>query len=70
MPTGPSSLQQATDALAAKLKQNPVRRRRLAAVWPQPGDAEPWDQAEDAYRHAIDLGQTDPETSATMPRSW
>jgi cytochrome c-type biogenesis protein CcmH len=54
---GPSSLQLATDALAAKLKQNPsdaagwlLYGRNLAML-------SQWDQAEDAYRHAMDLGE-------------
>ena len=58
---GPNTIQQAADALAEKLKQNPsdvpgwlLYGRTLA----QMGD---WDQAEAAYRHAIDLGQTDPD---------
>ena len=57
----PSSLQQATDALAAKLKQNPSD----AAGWLLYGRSlamlREWDRAEDAYRHAIDLGQTSPD---------
>jgi cytochrome c-type biogenesis protein CcmH len=57
----PSSLQQAADALAAKLKQNPSD----AAGWLLYGRSlamlREWDQAEDAYRHAIDLGQTNPD---------
>jgi cytochrome c-type biogenesis protein CcmH len=61
---GPSSLQQATAALAAKLKQNPSD----AAGWLLYGRSlamlNHWDQAEDAYRHAMDLGQTSPEVAA------
>jgi cytochrome c-type biogenesis protein CcmH len=60
----PASLQQATTALAAKLKQNPSD----AAGWLLYGRSlamlNQWDQAEDAYRHAIDLGQTDPDVVA------
>jgi cytochrome c-type biogenesis protein CcmH len=60
----PASLQQATKALAAKLKQNPSD----AAAWLLYGRSlamlNQWDQAEDAYRHAIDLGQTDPDVIA------
>jgi cytochrome c-type biogenesis protein CcmH len=60
----PSSLQTATQALAAKLKQNPTD----AASWLLYGRSlaalNQWDQAEDAYRHAMDLGQTDPEVIA------
>ena len=58
---GSASLRQATDTLAAKLKQNPsdasgwlLYGRSLAMLGQ-------WDQAEDAYRHAIDLGQTSPD---------
>ena len=61
---GPSSLQQATSALAAKLKQNPSD----AAGWLLYGRSlamlSEWDQAEDAFRHAIDLGQTGPDVTA------
>jgi cytochrome c-type biogenesis protein CcmH len=60
----PASLQQATTALAAKLKQNPSD----AAGWLLYGRSlamlSQWDQAEDAYRHAIDLGRTDPDVVA------
>jgi cytochrome c-type biogenesis protein CcmH len=60
----PVSLQQATTALAAKLKQNPSD----AAGWLLYGRSlamlSQWDQAEDAYRHAIDLGQTGPDVIA------
>jgi cytochrome c-type biogenesis protein CcmH len=56
-----TSLQQAADTLAAKLKQNPSD----ATGWLLYGRSlvmlNEWDQAEDAYRHAIDLGQTSPE---------
>ncbi len=58
---GQPSLQQAADTLAAKLKQNPSN----AAGWLLYGRTlsmlSQWDRAEDAYRHAIDLGQTDPD---------
>jgi cytochrome c-type biogenesis protein CcmH len=58
---GPSPLEKATQDLAAKLKQNPSD----AAGWLLYGHnlalLSQWDQAEDAYRHAIDLGQTDPD---------
>jgi cytochrome c-type biogenesis protein CcmH len=60
----PASLQQATTALAAKLKQNPSD----AAGWLLYGRSlallSQWDQAEDAYRHAIDLSQTGPDVIA------
>jgi cytochrome c-type biogenesis protein CcmH len=55
------ALQQAADSLAAKLKENPSD----AAGWVLYGRSlamlSQWDQAEDAYRHAIDLGQTNPD---------
>jgi cytochrome c-type biogenesis protein CcmH len=58
---GPPSLEQATAALAAKLERNPSD----AAGWmlygrslAMQGD---WDQAEDAYRHAMDLGVDTPD---------
>ena len=61
---GPSSLQQATETLAAKLKQNPSD----AAGWLLYGRSlamlNQWDQAEAAYRHAMDLGQTSPDVVA------
>ncbi len=54
-------LEKNTEALAAKLKKNPsdaagwlLYGRNLAML-------SQWDQAEDAYRHAIALGQTDPD---------
>jgi len=54
-------LEKSTEALAAKLKQNPAD----AAGWLLYGRnlamLSQWDQAEDAYRHAIALGQTDPD---------
>jgi cytochrome c-type biogenesis protein CcmH len=61
---GPSSLEQATASLAARLKQNPSD----AAGWLLYGRSlatlERWDQAEAAYRHAMDLGQTSPDVIA------
>jgi cytochrome c-type biogenesis protein CcmH len=58
---GPSSLQQAADTLAAKLKQDPsdasgwlLYGRTLAML-------NQWDGAADAYGHAIALGQTSPD---------
>jgi cytochrome c-type biogenesis protein CcmH len=60
----PASLQRAATALAAKLKQNPSD----AAGWLLYGRSlamlNQWDRAEDAYRHAIDLGRTDPDVIA------
>jgi cytochrome c-type biogenesis protein CcmH len=55
------SLQQAADALATKLRQDPSNTQgwllyaRTLAMLSQ------WDAAEGAYRHAIDLGQTGPD---------
>lgn len=58
---GQKSLQQATEALAAKLKQNPSD----ASGWLLYGRSlvmlRDWNGAEDAYRHAIALGQTNPD---------
>ena len=60
-PNGPNQLRQATAALAEKLKQNPAD----AAGWLLYGRSlammNDWDQAEAAYRRAIDLGQNSPE---------
>ena len=57
-------LEKATEALAAKLKQDP----KDATGWLLYGRSlamlRQWDQAEDAYQHAIALGQTDPEILA------
>jgi cytochrome c-type biogenesis protein CcmH len=59
--SSPSSLQQAADTLAVKLRQNPSD----AAGWLLYGRTlvmlSQWDEAEVAYRHAIDLGRTDPD---------
>ncbi|MDB5403454.1 MAG: c-type cytochrome biosis protein CcmI, partial [Rhodopila sp.] len=56
-----SSLQRAADTLGAKLKQSPsdasgwlLYGRTLAML-------SEWNGAEDAFRHAIDLGQTSPD---------
>jgi cytochrome c-type biogenesis protein CcmH len=61
---GQTELQRATVALAAKLKQNPSD----AAGWLLYGRTlvtlNQWDQAEDAYRHAMDLGQNSPDIAA------
>ena len=61
---GPDAMRQATEQLAAKLKQSPSDAQlwllyaRSLAILTQ------WDKAEDAYRHAIDLGQTSPDVLA------
>jgi cytochrome c-type biogenesis protein CcmH len=57
---GPSSMQQATAALAAKLKQNPSDAAGWLLYARSLSELREWDQAEDAYRHAMDLGQTGP----------
>jgi cytochrome c-type biogenesis protein CcmH len=62
--SGPSSLQQATTALAAKLKQNPTDASGWLLYGRSLATMNRWDQAEDAYRHAMDLGRTDPEVVA------
>ena len=56
-----SSLRQATAALAAKLKQNPSNAQGWLLYGRSLAMLNQWDQAEDAYRHAIDLGQTSPD---------
>lgn len=57
---GPPALRQATDALAVKLKKDPSD----AAGWVLYGRSlamlSEWNQAEEAYRHAIALGQNSP----------
>jgi cytochrome c-type biogenesis protein CcmH len=59
--SSPAALRRTADTLAAKLKQNPsdasgwLLYGRTLAMLSQ------WDAAEDAYRHAIDLGQTNPD---------
>jgi cytochrome c-type biogenesis protein CcmH len=59
-----NSLDKATEALSAKLKQNPSDR----ASWVQYGRnlamLNQFDKAEDAYRHAMALGQNDPDVMA------
>jgi cytochrome c-type biogenesis protein CcmH len=61
---GPSSLQQATDTLAAKLKQNPSDASGWLLYGRSLGMLGQWDQAEDAYRHGMNLGQTGPDVAA------
>jgi cytochrome c-type biogenesis protein CcmH len=60
---GQSSLQQAADTLAAKLRKDPSD----AAGWLLYGRSlamlSQWDRAEDAYRHAMQLGQTSPDVA-------
>ncbi len=59
--TGESSLQQAADTLAAKLKQNPSDASGWLLYGRSLATLRQWDKAENAYRHAIDLGQSDPD---------
>jgi cytochrome c-type biogenesis protein CcmH len=60
----PTALQQATAALAARLKQNPSDAAGWLLYARSLSQLSEWDRAEDAYRHAIDLGQTSPEVIA------
>jgi cytochrome c-type biogenesis protein CcmH len=59
--SSPSTQELATEALAAKLKQNPSD----AATWLLYGrnlsQLREWDKAENAYQHAIALGLTSPD---------
>jgi cytochrome c-type biogenesis protein CcmH len=57
----PSSLQKATAALAAKLKQNPSDAAGWLLYARSLSELRKWDQAEDAYRRAMALGQTGPD---------
>ena len=57
---GSSSLQQATDTLAIKLKQDPSNASDWLLYGRSLAMQGQWDQAEDAYRHAMKLGQTSP----------
>jgi cytochrome c-type biogenesis protein CcmH len=61
---GPTALQQATAALAARLKQNPSDAAGWLLYARSLSQLSEWDRAEDAYRHAIDLGQSSPEVIA------
>ncbi len=61
---GATALQQATSALAARLKQNPSDPAGWLLYARSLSQLSQWDQAEAAYRHAIDLGQTSPEVIA------
>ncbi len=60
-PAEDKSLQQATDTLAAKLKQDPSDASGWLLYGRSLAMMNDWDKAEDAYRHAIDLGQTSPD---------
>jgi len=61
----PTALQQATAALAERLKQNPSDAAGWLLYARSLSQLSEWDRAEDAYRHAIDLGQTGPEVIAS-----
>jgi cytochrome c-type biogenesis protein CcmH len=56
-----SSLQEAVDALATKLKQNPSDASGWLLYGRSLAMLRDWGKAEDAYRHAIALGQTSPD---------
>jgi cytochrome c-type biogenesis protein CcmH len=58
---GPSSLQRATSAMAAKLRQNPSDPQGWLLYGRSLAMLSQWDRAEDAYHHAIDLGLTSPD---------
>ncbi|WP_428539592.1 c-type cytochrome biogenesis protein CcmI [Rhodopila sp.] len=58
------SLRAAVAALATKLKQNPGNAQGWVLYGRSLAMLNQWDQAEDAYHHAIDLGQTSPDVLA------
>lgn len=60
---GASSLQQATETLAAKLKQNPSDASGWLLYGRSLAMQNEWDQAEDAYHHAMDLGENGPDVA-------
>ena len=60
----PTSLQQAIDALADRLKQNPSDGQGWQLYGRSLAMLRQWDKAEDAYRRAIALGQTSPAVLA------
>ena len=59
-----SSLRGAVAALATQLKQHPGNAQGWLLYGRSLAMLNQWDQAEEAYRHAIDLGQTGPEVLA------
>ena len=61
---GPDAMRQATKQLAEKLKQNPLDAQSWLLYARTLAILTEWDKAEDAYRHAIDLGQTSPDVLA------
>jgi cytochrome c-type biogenesis protein CcmH len=56
-----AALQQAADQLAEKLKQNPSDQQGWLLYGRSLAMLSQWDKAEDAYRHAMDLGANSPE---------
>jgi cytochrome c-type biogenesis protein CcmH len=60
----PTALRQATAALEARLKQDPSDAAGWLLYARSLSQLSEWDRAEDAYRHAIDLGQTGPAITA------
>jgi cytochrome c-type biogenesis protein CcmH len=58
---GPSRLEEAAASLAARLKQNPTDPEGWALYGRTLAMMRQWDQAEDAYHHAIDLGLVTPD---------
>jgi cytochrome c-type biogenesis protein CcmH len=58
---GAVSLEQAANSLAAKLRQNPSDANGWALYGRTLAMLNQWDEAESAYRHAINLGQTSPD---------
>ncbi|PPQ26609.1 c-type cytochrome biogenesis protein CcmI [Rhodopila globiformis] len=59
-----AGMQKAVAELAAKLKQNPSDPQGWLLYGRSLGMLNQWDKAEDAYRHAIDLGANSPEVLA------
>ena len=60
-PSKASSMAQAATRLAEKLKQDPSDAQGWLLYGRSLAMLSRWDQAEDAYRHAIALGQTSPD---------
>lgn len=63
MAQGDGTPQKATETLAAKLKQDPSNAANWVLYGRSLATLRQWDQAEDAYRHAIDLGETGPDVA-------
>lgn len=62
--TGPGSMQEATDKLAEKLKQDPSDAQSWLLYARSLAMLGQWDQSADAYQHALTLGQTAPDIRA------